>query len=66
MANYLKIAELDEQGVEKVKKLEKTFGTHIMAFVPGLKIANLSDHQLKEIKAVEDELGVILLAYADH
>lgn len=65
MANFLKIAKLDEKSVTKIKELEKSLGTHIMAYQAGLKIANLSESQLQKIKDAENELDVILLAYAE-
>jgi hypothetical protein len=63
MAEYLKIADLDEGDVARIKQLEESLGTHIMAFRPGLKIAGVTEAQLQEIKAVEDKLDVILLVY---
>lgn len=65
MAEFLKIAELDESGVAKVKRIEKSLGMHVMAYEPGLDIANLSEAQLEEIKMVELELGAILIAYQE-
>ena len=63
MAEFLKIAELSADDVKKIRGLEESLGTHIMAYQPGLKMAELSDDQLGAVKGVEDELGVILLAY---
>lgn len=63
MAEFLKIATLDANSVAKVRELEASLGTHIMAYQPGLKMAELTDEQVKAIRDVEKNLGVILLAY---
>jgi len=65
MMEYLKIADIGEDGKEKVRDLEKSLGAHVMAFEFGLRLAKLSEEQLQEVAAVEEELGegVILLVY---
>ncbi|MBK8988706.1 MAG: hypothetical protein IPM39_21980 [Chloroflexi bacterium] len=63
MANFLKIAFVDEPGVEKIRALEIETGKHIMAFTPGLEIADLTEAQLAKVRALEEELGVTLLVY---
>jgi hypothetical protein len=65
MTQFLKIAHLDEDGVERVRALEADLNRHIMAFEPGLTIANLSDEQLAQIRQLEEDLGVTLLVYED-
>lgn len=65
MSEFLKIANLDADDVAKVRGLEKSLGTHIMAYQPGLQMADLTDEQIQAMKSVEDQLGVILLAYDD-
>lgn len=63
MAQYLKIASLDEEGVTTIRQLEESLGKHIMAFRPGLKIASVTDAQIETVKAIEEKLDVILLVY---
>ena len=65
MMEYLKIADIGEDGKEKVRDLEKSLGAHVMAFEFGLKLAKLTEAQRQEIAAVEEALGggVMLLAY---
>ncbi|MCA9875091.1 MAG: hypothetical protein H6659_08860 [Ardenticatenaceae bacterium] len=63
MASFLKIAPLDDDGVQKLRTLEDDLGKHIMAFIPGLEIANLTQDQLAQVRALEDELQVTLLVY---
>lgn len=63
MSDFLKIAELNEEAVAQIRALEKSMGTHIMAYQPGLALSDLTDDQLHEVKALEKELGVILISY---
>ncbi|MFO7680935.1 MAG: hypothetical protein R6X34_12870 [Chloroflexota bacterium] len=63
MAEFLKIAKLNEQDVAKIRALEEAMGTHIMAYQPGLQMADLTAEQVQALQGVENELGVILLAY---
>jgi hypothetical protein len=67
MMEYLKIADIGEDGKAKVKELEKSIGAHVMAYEFGLRLAKLTEAQRQEIAAVEEELGggVILLAYKE-
>jgi hypothetical protein len=65
MAEFLKIAELGKDDVAKIRGLEESLGTHIMAFQPGLQMADLTNEQIRILKDVEDQLSVILLAYDD-
>ena len=67
MMEYLKIADIGESGLAKVKELEKSIGAHVMAYEFGLKVAKLTDAQRQEVAALEEELGggVILLAYKE-
>lgn len=63
MTEFLKIAELDDKSVHKIKGLEKEMGVHIMAFESGLDLADLSKEQLNRVQALEDALGVTLIVY---
>jgi len=65
MMEYMKIADIGEEGKEKVKALEESLGAHVMAYEFGFRLAKLTEEQLQEIAAVEEELGsgVMLLAY---
>ena len=65
MAEFLKIAALESDDVAKIRDLEASLGTHIMAFQPGLQMAELTDEQVEAVQSVEEKLGVILLAYDD-
>jgi hypothetical protein len=63
MAEFLKIAELSAGDVEKIRGLERSTDTHIMAFEPGLQVANLSELHMESVQSLEEELGVILIVY---
>ena len=65
MAEFLKIATLESDDVAKIRDLETSLGTHIMAYQPGMKMAELTDEQVEAVQGVEEKLGVILLAYDD-
>jgi hypothetical protein len=63
MTEFLKIAELDDGSIHRIKDLEKEMGVHIMAFESGLNIADLSEEQLNRVQALEEELEVTLIVY---
>ncbi|MFN2117895.1 MAG: hypothetical protein ACK2U0_07045 [Candidatus Promineifilaceae bacterium] len=63
MDDFLKVASLSEEDVDKIRLLEKATGTHIMAFEPGLKVAVLSEDNLERIQELESELGATLLVF---
>jgi erythromycin esterase-like protein len=64
MANSeMRIAQLDEARLAKVKALEDELGFCIVAVEPEFSLAELSADQVKKLQAAEDDLGVVLLAY---
>ncbi|MDX1686515.1 MAG: hypothetical protein R3248_00895 [Candidatus Promineifilaceae bacterium] len=63
MTQFLKIANLEEESVARIRALEEELGAHVMAFTPGPDVASLPPEQVERIKALEEELGVILLVY---
>ena len=67
MIEYLKIADIGEDGKAKVRELEKSIGAHVMAYEFGFKLAKLTEAQQQELSALEEELGsgVMLLAYEE-
>ncbi len=65
MAKFLKIAKLSADDVKKVRNLEESLGTQIMAYQSGLQVADLTEEQLHAVKVVEEQLGVILLVFDD-
>ena len=59
----LKIAELDDETLGRVKELEEEMGTVSLALSPQYPIAELNEKQAAKLKALEEELGVVLVAY---
>jgi hypothetical protein len=59
----VKIAELDEGQLAKLRALESELGTWVVALEREFRLAELSDEKLGKLQGVEDELGVVLLAY---
>lgn len=65
MTDSLKIAHLDDKGMEKVRSLESTIGKHVLALESGPEFASLSAEQVQKVKALENELGITLVVYED-
>lgn len=63
MTSRMKIAQLDEARLARLRALEDELGTCIVALEREFHLADLSEEQLKRLQAVEQELGVVLLAY---
>ena len=59
----MRIADLDQERLEKLKKLEGEIGAVILALEPQYMPADLTEEQIAKLRALEDELGVVLLAY---
>ena len=62
-AKRMKIANLDEADLKKVRQMEESMGTLIIALEPQIPLAKLSDAQVEVLNALEEELGVVLIAY---
>lgn len=58
-----KIADLDDASLERLRKMEESMDTVILAFEPYHPLANLEDDQLQRLHALEEELGVVLVAF---
>lgn len=59
----MKIANLEEAEVERIRQMEEQLGTLILALEPHYPVAELSEEQLAKLHALERELGVVLIAY---
>ena len=65
MADYgVRIAQLDEGRLEKLRALEKDLGECVVAVEARPKFATLSEDKLRRLQTVEKELGTVLLAYS--
>ena len=52
----MKIANLDEAGIKKIRQMEESFGTLIVALEPHIPLAELSDEQVQKLQAMEQDL----------
>ena len=59
----MRIANLDQERLEKLKELEAEIGAVILALEPQYMPADLTEEQIAKLRAMEDDLGVVLLAY---
>ncbi len=59
----MKIANLDEAGLKKIKQMEDSMGTLIIALEPHIPLAELTEEQVETLNTLEGELGVVLIAY---
>lgn len=59
----LQIAELDANGLERLRALENELGSTIIAYRPESPFTPLDGEQLRRLQELERELGVVLLAY---
>lgn len=59
----MKIANLDEASLAKLKKMEEAFGSLIIALEPHRPFAELDAAQVKKLQELEKELGVTLIAF---
>jgi len=59
----MKIANLDDASLAKLKQMEDSFGSLILALEPHHPLADLSAEQIQKLQTLEKELGVTLIAY---
>ncbi len=59
----MKIADLDEASLARVRALEDEIGACVLALEPKVKLRDLSEQELERLRAAEEELGVVLMAY---
>lgn len=62
-ARRMKIASLDESELKKIRQMEESMGTLILALEPHIPLADLTDEQVEMLGTLEKELGVVLIAY---
>jgi hypothetical protein len=61
----LKIADLDEESIERIRTMEEEMDTLIVALEPHYPLAELSEEQVTKLQHLENDLGVVLVAYKD-
>ncbi len=59
----MKIANLDETSLKRLRQMEEAYGTLILALEPHHPLAELSSEQINQLRNLEESLDVVLLAY---
>lgn len=59
----MKIANLDEASLDRIRQMEESMGTLIVALEPHIPLAELSEEQVDKLRSLEQELDVVLIAY---
>lgn len=59
----MRIANLDDASLEKLRNMEEAMGATILALEPVYPVAQLTSEQLEVLQQLEKELGVVLIAY---
>jgi hypothetical protein len=59
----MEFADLDEQGVKKVRALEDEIGGCVVALQRRISLRDLSEEDLERLQSAEEDLGVVLMAY---
>ena len=59
----MRIANLDEASLNKLRTLEEAMGATILALEPIYPVAQLTPEQLEILQKLEKELGIVLIAY---
>ena len=59
----VRIAQLDDTNLTKLRTLETELGARIVAYAKQYPLANLSEEQLNRLQVAERELDVVLVAY---
>lgn len=60
---HLRVADLGQEDVDRIRSLEKDINAHIMALEPQVKLRELDEEGMKKLRELEDALGVVLIAY---
>ena len=61
----MKVADLSQEQLDKVKELEGELGVRLVAMEYTSNLADLNEGQLEKVQSLEDELGVVLVAHSD-
>lgn len=59
----VKIAQLDEERLAKLRDLENDLGIYLVALQLEQPLTNLSDDQVRRLHVLEEELHVTLVAH---
>ena len=61
----MKIADLDEASIDRIRQMEEAMGTLIVALEPHVPLAELTEEQVRKLQDLEKEMGVVLLAFQE-
>lgn len=61
----MKVADLDDEKLAKLRELEGELGVCLVALEEAFSLARLSPDQVERLQDAERELGVVLLAYTE-
>ena len=61
----MKIANLDEDSIARIRNMEESMETLIVALEPHYPLADLSEEQVNKLQDLEKDLGVVLVALQD-
>jgi len=59
----MEFADLDEQGMKKVRSLEEDIGGCVVALQRRISLRDLGPDELEKLQSAEEELGVVMMAY---
>jgi hypothetical protein len=59
----MKIADLDEAELKRIRQMEESMGSLIVALEPHYPLAEMSEDKVRKLQELEKELGVVLIAY---
>ena len=59
----MKMANLDETEIKRIRQMEESMGSLIVALEPHYPLAEMNEEQVQKLQDLEDELGVVLIAY---
>lgn len=60
---HLRVADLNQEAIDRIRSLEKDLNAHIMALEPQVNLRELNEDDMKKLREVEEALGVVLIAY---
>lgn len=60
---HLRVADLDQQAIDRLRSLEEDINAHIMALEPQVSLRELDEDDMTKLRELEEALGVVLIAY---
>lgn len=60
---HLRVADLDQDAIERIQSLEMALDAHILALEPQVTLRDLDQEDMERLRTLEEALGVVLIAY---